>query len=139
MGIAMAVSCLIVGAIILFKMSERLTHIYLLPKDYSGWVEVIYEQPGYPALQQKDNKIVYEVPPSGSIKTSSKNVSGSMVLFYVEINGQKIELAKNVPMIHGLGTSSGGDTNADGIVEKIPERLRFFVGTEEQWRQQPKG
>ncbi len=42
----------------------------------------------------------------------------------------------NETIIHGLGTSSGEVKNADGTVKVIPETVRFFVGTEEQWQQQ---
>ncbi|MDQ0876060.1 hypothetical protein QFZ77_004719 [Paenibacillus sp. V4I3] len=138
LGIAIAVSvvvCLIIGTIIVFNKPDNPTHKFLLPKEYTGWVEVIFDQPENPALKQEGNYIVYEVPPSGKIKTSSRNNTGSMVLYYIDNNGKKTKLPETVIMIHGLGTSSGEIGNADGTTTKIPEKLSFFVGTEEQWEQ----
>ncbi|MDF2645970.1 MAG: hypothetical protein K0Q73_1775 [Paenibacillus sp.] len=60
-----------------------------------------------------------------------------MVFYYVDYNGQKTKLPETVIMIHGLGTSSGEIGNADGTTTKIPEKLRSFVGTKEQWEQKP--
>ncbi|MDQ0903135.1 hypothetical protein [Paenibacillus sp. V4I7] len=136
LGIASTVSvivCLILGTIIIFGNPDNPTHKFLLPKEYSGWIEVVFDQPEFPALKHEGNYIVYEVPPSGKIKTSSRNISGSMVFYYVDYNGQKTKLPETVIMIHGLGTSSGEIGNADGTTTKIPEKLRFFVGTKEQW------
>ncbi|MEV5024551.1 DUF6843 domain-containing protein [Paenibacillus sp. LPE1-1-1.1] len=95
-------------------------------------VEVIYEQLNSPELKQDGNYIVYEVYSTGKIKTSSKNVTGPMVFYYSETNGLT-KMLSNVPMIHGLGTSSGSFGESSETAVKIPERLTFFVGTKEQW------
>jgi len=65
--------------------------------------------------------------------TSSKNVSGTMVLFY-EQDGQQVKAPTDVPMIHEQGSSGGEHVGSDGQTEKFPEKLIFFVGTEEQWQ-----
>lgn len=119
------VSIVAVGLILLNKSLENPTHKFLLPKEFTGWVEVTYEQPGSPALKEEGRTLLYEVPPSGKVMTSSKNVSGTMVLIYVELDGRLIESPKDVSMIHGQGTGGGGGG---------PSRLTFFVGTEEQWQ-----
>ncbi|UVI29262.1 DUF6843 domain-containing protein [Paenibacillus spongiae] len=127
-------TCLVIGIGIIFSsISEKSSHKFLLPKDYTGWIEVVFDQPEYSALKHEGNYIVYEVPPSGKIKTSSRNISGPMIYYYVDNNGTKTELTDIVEMIHGLGTSSGGIGYANGTTEEIPEKLRFFVGTKEQW------
>lgn len=126
--------CLVIGAgIISFYITDKQTHKFILPKNYSGLVEVIYEQPYSPSLKQDGNYIVYEVYSTGTIKTSSKNVTGPMVFYYLETNGQLTKMPSNVPMIHGLGTSSGSFGESSETAVKIPEKLTFFVGTKEQW------
>ncbi|MCQ6564109.1 DUF6843 domain-containing protein [Paenibacillus mendelii] len=124
---------LVIGGIAFFNISENPIHKFLLPKDYTGWIEVVFDQPEYSELKHEGNHIVYEVPPSGKIKTSSINVSGPMSFYYVDNNGQKTEITDIEEMIHGVGTSSGSIGNANGITEEIPEKLSFFVGTKEQW------
>ncbi|GAA4837885.1 hypothetical protein GCM10023310_14400 [Paenibacillus vulneris] len=124
-----------VGLFLLNQSTENPTHKFLLTKGFTGWVEVTYEQPGSPALKEEGGTLIYEVPPSGKVMTSSKNVSGPMVLFYVEQDGRQVKVPTNVPMIHDQGTSGGGKVGSDGQTEKIPEKLTFFVGTEEQWRE----
>jgi len=37
-------------------------------------------------------------------------------------------------MIHEQGSSGGEHVGSDGQTEKFPEKLIFFVGTEEQWQ-----
>ncbi|WP_054028866.1 DUF6843 domain-containing protein [Bacillus sp. FJAT-28004] len=126
--------CLVIGAgVKFFYITDKPTHKFIFPSNYSGLVEVIFEQPNAPALKQEGNYIVYEVHASGKIKTSSKNVSGPMVFYYSETNGQLSKMPTNVPMIHGLGTSSGAFGESSETAVKIPERLTFFVGTKEQW------
>lgn len=126
---------IIAGGIILLNRTDRTTtHLFLLPKGFTGWVEVTYEQPGFPALIKEGRILIYEVPPSGKVMTTSKNVSGTMVLNYVEQDGRRIEIPTDVSMIHGQGTSGGDRGGPNGLIEKFPEKLTFFVGTEEQWQ-----
>lgn len=129
--------CLVIGGIFFLNIPERATHKFLLPQGYTGWVEVTYEQPGYPVLKKENDTFIYEVPSSGKIMTSSPNITGSVVLSYLEPDGSRTDFPTDVRMIHGLGTSSGGRLNADGSQERFPEKLTFFVGTEEQWGGQP--
>jgi hypothetical protein len=125
-----------VGFVLLNKSLENPTHKFLLPKGFTGWVEVTYEQPGFPALKKEGRTLIYEVPPSGKVMTASKNVSGTMILIYVEQDGRLIELPTDMPMIHGQGTSGGGQGGPHGQTQKFPDKLTFFVGTEEQWREE---
>ncbi|MCP1311352.1 DUF6843 domain-containing protein [Paenibacillus tyrfis] len=135
--VAILTLCLVVGGIFFFNISERPTHKFLLPKGFTGWVEVIYEQPGYPALKKENQFIIYEVPSSGKIMTSSKNITGPMVFNYIEADGKRTDFPENAEMIHGLKTSSGGTGNTDGTTEKTPQKLTFFVGTKEKWNNKP--
>lgn len=129
--IALLVVCIAAAVtIVLSTMEERVTHKYILPQGFTGWVEVTYEQPGHPALKKEGRKWVYEIPASGKLTTSSKNSAGPMVFYYVDQDGKLTDFRTDIPMIHEVGTSSGGSSSG----EKYPEKVAFFVGTEEQWR-----
>lgn len=134
--IALVTGCIVAGVIIFISMTGKPTqptHKYLLPTGFTGWVEVTYEQPSFPALKKEGSSIInYEVPPSGKIMTSSKNDTGPMEFYYVGQDGRLIEMPNDIPKIHGVRTSSGGESSSS---EKFPEKLTFFVGTEEQWRE----
>lgn len=133
--IAIVTISIVVGGIILLNITEgKTSHKFLLPKGFTGWVEVTYEQPGFPALKNDGGTLIYEVPPSGKVMTSSKSDSGSMVLFYVDQDGRQVKAPTDVPLIHSQGTSGGDRLVPEGQTEKFPKKLTFFVGTEEQWR-----
>ncbi|MBH5319604.1 hypothetical protein I6N90_17545 [Paenibacillus sp. GSMTC-2017] len=132
--IILVMLCLIAGAVFFLMLSSNPTHKFLLPNGFTGTIEVTFEQSEFPALKKEGRSIIiYEVPPSGKISTSSKNISGQVVLTYVKQDGNLVEFPTNIPMIHGLHTSSGEKGGANGVIEKLPEKLTFFVGTEKQW------
>lgn len=134
--LAIVTVCIVVTGIVLFNkfIETNTTHKFLLPKGFTGWIEVTYEQPDSPALKKDGSTLIYEVPPSGKVMTSSTSVSGSMVLFYIEQDGRQVKGPPDVPLIHGQGTSGGDRWVPEGQTEKFPTKLTFFVGTEEQWR-----
>ncbi|MDP4099106.1 hypothetical protein OIN60_20490 [Paenibacillus sp. P96] len=137
-AVLVVTACIVAGSAYYFSKTDYPTHKFLLPKGFTGWIEVTFEQPGAPALKKEGERtIVYEVPESGKIMTSSKNTTGTIVLYYVETDGSLTEFPTNKTWIHGLGTSSGGRSGADDSEEKSPEKLNFFVGTEEQWENAP--
>lgn len=120
---------LLIAAFFLFRnMTEKTTHLFLLPEGYTGWVEVVFDRPDSPPLKSEDHYLVYEIPRSGEIYTSSSNITGPMAFYYIDENGTRKKIPNNVPMIHGLGTKSGTG---------MAQALRFFVGAEEQWKDRP--
>lgn len=130
---AVALVILVLLFMMVYNLPAKVTHKYILPAGFTGWVEVVYEQREYPALTMEGHYFIYEVPPSGKVQTSSRNYSGPIVLYYAEADGKQTRLPTNEIMIHGLVTSSASIGHSDGTVEEIPETLRFFVGTEEQY------
>src|SRR5690554_4745303 len=124
--------------IIYYQKNKFPVHHFMLPMDYLGWVVITFEQPGLPALKKERNTVIYEVPPSGQLKTSSKNESGTVFGYYINGNDKKTKLAGD--MLHVWGTSSGSLGQPDGSIIEIPETLIIFIGTEETWireRDQP--
>jgi hypothetical protein len=128
-------ACLAVGALFILNKSDNSTNKFLLPNDYTGWVEVTFGQVDSTSLKHEGNNIIFEVPPSGKIKTSSKNVTGPIRVYYVDEKGTQKEFPTNVEMIHGVSTTSGTIGKTDGKSEDITEKLSFYVGTKEQWDQ----
>ncbi|RIX51240.1 hypothetical protein D3P08_17380 [Paenibacillus nanensis] len=129
--IALLVVCIAAAVtLVLSAMEERVTHKYVIPQGFTGWVEVTYEQQGHPALKKEGRKWVYEIPTSGKLSTSSRNISGPMLFYYADQDGRLTEFPTDISIIHEVGASSGGSSSG----EKYPEKVTFFVGTEEQWR-----
>lgn len=134
-----AIAVIIVLSIVLFFVGttqNQLLYKYIVPKDYRGWVEVVFEQPAHPPLERKHRTIVIEVPSNGLIHTSSSNASGVMELYYKNEDGKLMPFPVHEPWIHGAGTTSGSIYSADGVVQEFPEKFRFFVGTEAEWEEQ---
>ena len=72
--------------------------IFILPKNYTGYILVIYNQPLSGAeVQYKRGKRVYEIPSNGILKTQFSNESGlrSFSEFYYE----KISLENKIPYV----------------------------------------
>lgn len=131
------ISILIAGFIFLFQtIQDQINYKFIVPTGYHGWIEVVFDQPEYPPLERERRQIIVEVPANGMLKTSSSNKSGSVELYYMDSNEKLVPFPINVMMIHGLGTSSSGMLKADGSVELTPEKLRFYVGTIDQWQEE---
>ncbi len=81
--------CLLTAFVIFYEKTRYPEHHFILPIDYLGWVVITFDQPGLPALKKERNKIVYQVPTSDQIKTSSKNISGPIYGYYIDYNGKK--------------------------------------------------
>lgn len=125
--------CLVVGVLFILNNSDNPTNKFLLPNNYTGWVEVTFDQVESTSLKYEGNNIVFEVPPSGKIKTSSKNVTGPMRFYYVDEKGTQKEIPTNAEMIHGISTSSATIGKADGKSEDVKEKLSFYVGTKDSY------
>lgn len=92
---------IIFGAIYFLDNRKGIDQTYLLPIDYEGCVVIYYDRKDAPALEIKNNEIVYDVPADGIIYTSSPmdfgwvntKQSGAFQLeaYYVDKRGKKIE------------------------------------------------
>lgn len=133
---SVVVFCLTLAILVAFlvnRYDDYKAHMYLIPDGYVGWVEVEYDQPGYPELKQEKNALVYEIPPSGKLITASPNASGPVTYYYVLADGTRksIPFGENA-MVHHFGTSSSSTHNDDGTTIHTPQTVKFFVGTTEQ-------
>lgn len=60
-------------------VAERRPHyIFELPDKYVGWVQIIFNDPGSPALPIAHGGVVLKVPESGIVRTSSIRVHSSL-------------------------------------------------------------
>ncbi|HEY3972918.1 MAG TPA: hypothetical protein VGM18_07925 [Candidatus Sulfotelmatobacter sp.] len=119
---------------------------FLLPNGYTGWVRVEFEIPGAPPLKSENGRTVLEIPPDGSLRTSSPEQygrtkdayffdspsglrpipdSGPGRLIWGKVDGEKID-----------GEKINGEKSGVSGTRKYEE---FFVGTEQQYRDQIKG
>ncbi|MBP1988636.1 DUF6843 domain-containing protein [Paenibacillus eucommiae] len=132
------VFCLALIAFTLYYLSpNNYDHKYLLPQGYTGWVEITFDQPDSPPLEREGKSYVYEIPADGKLQTSTTMKSGTMLLYYVGADGQRTRIGLHESMNHGGGTSSGEEHRSDGTVKIFPTKVTFFVGTEDQWKQNP--
>ncbi|WP_342548987.1 hypothetical protein NST69_08370 [Paenibacillus sp. FSL P2-0089] len=111
---------------------------YLIPKNYVGWVQIIYNQEGFTAIGQANGRNIFTIPESGVLKTSTPDVeygvSFEEFYYYDEQNRQqKIDVDQ---MIHGHHIGDGESVNGSGKIEG-PTVQEFFVGTETQLQNTP--
>ncbi|MFM2376096.1 MAG: hypothetical protein RLZZ165_1193 [Bacteroidota bacterium] len=87
------------SAVLLFAgyvfFTHRAAHHYYLPTGFSGWVTVKFEKPHAPPIPEMDGVLVFRVPVSGILETSSRLKTGwSRDEFYRE--GSSVPLPKQV-------------------------------------------
>ncbi|ETT79751.1 hypothetical protein C173_01292 [Paenibacillus sp. FSL R7-277] len=111
---------------------------YLIPKNYVGWVQIIYNQEGFTAIKQANGRNIFTIPESGVLKTSTPDVeygiSFEEFYYYDEQNKQqKLDVDQ---MIHGHTIGDGESVTSSGTIEG-PTVQSFFVGTEAELKNTP--
>ena len=119
------------------RHSIRHSSRFLIPEGYVGWVRVEFQVNGAPPLPVEGGEYLIKLPPSGLLSTSSSEEYGwakDHYLYYSE-KGTRI-LPDTAPGGGGLiwGKINGEQTGSQGN-RKYEE---FFVGTEQQFREQPR-
>lgn len=115
--------------------------VYLLPKDFVGYVLVLYDQSDGNEVQYIDgNKRLYEIPDSGVFKTKFKADYGrtSFPEFYYEA----IEEENKIPLVINAVDYSENEINASlpNIGKRYPDDRKnepieysiFFIGTKDE-------
>lgn len=113
--------------ITIYITDARPPSVYLLPNGYKGWFYIVYDVPNTPELPKLDNKIEFNIPSNGILKTSTKHAEYGWAqdeYYYVE-NGKRTKISEE-KMIHGGGTSG---TDYKG---KSYEYQMFFVGNQKE-------
>ena len=71
-SISFIVLAILYYGLILYAFSPQKGGKYYFPEKYGGWVCVSYEAEGMPPLEIQDEFLIYKIPESGILKTSSE-------------------------------------------------------------------
>ncbi|ETT53534.1 hypothetical protein MKZ07_00650 [Paenibacillus sp. FSL P4-0338] len=118
--------------------NKRNPNLYLIPNNYVGWVQIIYNQEGFNAIEKNNGKNIFTIPESGVLKTSTPDpeygISFEEFYYYDEQNKQqKLDVDQ---MIHHHTIGDGESVSSSGKIEG-PTVQRFFVGTEAELQNHP--
>ncbi|KWX74379.1 hypothetical protein AMQ84_20485 [Paenibacillus riograndensis] len=118
--------------------NKRNPNLYLIPKNFVGWVQIIYNQEGFAEVKKTNGKNIYTIPESGILKTSTPDaeygVASDEFYYYDEQNKQqKLNVDK---MIHGQNIGKGESADSSGKTNG-PAVQSFFVGTENDLQNMP--
>ncbi|MEW4372323.1 DUF6843 domain-containing protein [Paenibacillus kandeliae] len=115
----------VVSLFFVFKQ-ERQHYIFLIPQNYTGQVDIVFEQEGAAPLKYEGKDAIVQIPDTGKVSTSDSNKTGTIDYYFIDKNGnrEKIDDIQNV--IHNLHTQSGNDNG-----KNINETIQFFVGSKD--------
>ena len=119
------------------RHSTRHSSRFLIPEGYVGWVRVEFQVNGAPPLPVEGGEYLFKFPPSGLLSTSSSEEYGwakDHYFYYSE---------KDTRIVRDTGPSSGrliwGKINGEESGSQGKRKYEeFFVGTEQQFREQPR-
>ena len=109
---------------------------FLIPEGYSGWVRIEFEVPGAPALPEEAGQPLLQIPPSGTLRTSSPEQYGwvnNSYGFYSSAGVRPIPDSGPGKLIWG---KINGEASGASGKRKYEE---FFVGTQQQFKGQMEG
>jgi hypothetical protein len=127
------VGCFVWGSILLLACgNSRKPNKYIIPEGYIGWVKIYYEVPDAQPLSFENGYLIYRIPSTGILKTSSKMEGGVAVDKYFYDTGNTLLELKSTDWGKG-GMIWAGYTGVGGeeINGNPASYLGFFVGTEE--------
>ena len=117
---------LFAGYVIFTKRPPK--HFYI-PEGYEGWVTVKYESEGAPALPEEDGTLIFRIPESGVLETSSAFEDGWArdEYFWLRADGS----TEMIPREVGEGDEAKrfihdrtkGPRSYDHIVRKLPSEI----------------
>jgi hypothetical protein len=111
---------------------------FLIPDGYVGWVRVEFEISNAPPLPLVDGDYVFQIPATGLLKTSSPEQYGWANDRYYYYSKESVRVLPDARQRAGSliwGKINGEESAAQN--KKTYEE--FFVGTEQQFREQSKG
>ena len=116
------------------KASERIPSRYQIPDGYVGWVVIQYDIAGTPAVPVSNKQLVFVIPQSGLLKTSSSQQFGEAhdQYLYCGSSGCR-ELADTGWGKGGMVWDESSGTSQETGKQEIRSE-QFFVGTEAQYK-----
>jgi len=117
----------------------RAPELYEFQPGYRGWVIIQYEVPSCPPLEERGRTVVYKVPPSGCLCTSSPTHEGvhTMKYEYVNPNGTRTKIPgwsfwESEPGVWDGTTAAVRSTSGMRFVQEV-----FFVGSKKEFEAKP--
>jgi len=92
----------------------RADHVYLIPDNYLGEIEIVYNQVDGEKINRNKRKYVFPIPKDGILKISNKEPEygwGKTSFFYVDSNGEIIRELYVHKEIFGTRQRKSGDTD----------------------------
>lgn len=118
------------------RNSNRRSLRFLIPEGYSGWVRVEFEVATAPPLPSDGGYTLVRIPPSGLLKTSSPEDYGWAKDDYFFYSGDDVRAIPD----SGSGRLIWGKINAEEANSSGKRKYEeFFVGTEQQFKEQAPG
>jgi hypothetical protein len=107
-----------------------------IPDDYVGWVTVQYENPECSALPTSKGTRIIGVPSSGTLCTSTSSPLSTRWVrsYYVDNDGSRRELRSTAWGEGGMIWAESGPSKGTSVNGPVYPEIRFFVGTEAQFR-----
>jgi hypothetical protein len=110
---------------------------FLIPEGYSGWVRVEFEVPDAPHLSSEADQTVLKIPAGGVLRTSAPEQYGwALDSYYFYSAAGTRQLPDSGPARLIWGKINGQASGSAGSTRKYEE---FFVGTEQQYKDQANG
>jgi|SRR5690606_14140487 len=123
-----------------FGCKTKESEVYILPENYTGYVVIIFDQDNGAKKKYEKGKRIYEIPPSGILKTQFKADYG--LSHFPEFYYKSIQNENKVPYIYeydsltndkvvGFGGRSGV-ANRDLEGKSVVRFREFYIGTKVQ-------
>jgi hypothetical protein len=127
---------LIILALTIISCNNSDSEVIVLPKNYKGYVVVIFNQKNGSSPKFENGKRLYEIPPSGILKTQFKGNYGlkDFPEFYFEKITLENKIASytefdKIPLNTLVGfIGANGTANKDLAGKKTIEYALFYVG-----------
>lgn len=127
---------LVLAFLLLISCKKSEKEILLVPKNYSGYIIILFDQKYGTPEKMQDGKRVYEIPSSGILKTQFKWNEG--LREFPEYYFEKISATNNIPSftefnkipdnkIVGL-MGGGGTANKDHAGKERVQFAFYYVG-----------
>ncbi|WP_017811634.1 DUF6843 domain-containing protein [Paenibacillus shenyangensis] len=132
-----ALSLITIIILTMIFTNSRRASVYLIPENYNGWVQIIYNQQSYPPIDTSLTKATFPIGSDGVLRTSTPEVSEGIAedqYYWVDAQGERTPIDTQ-KLIHGKSVRSSGTDGTEQDSETVAEE--FFVGTEEAYKQTP--
>jgi len=132
-----ALSLITIIILIMIFTNSRRASVYLIPENYNGWVQIIYNQQSYPPIDTSLTKATFPIGSDGVLRTSTPEVSEGIAedqYYWVNAQGERAPIDTQ-KLIHGKSVRSSGTDGTEQDSETVAEE--FFVGTEDAYKQTP--